>query len=66
MIKFPCTFIQKIKSFYEQSPVMLKEISEILYRKYDVDCLLENDRSALLSRILFVQNRESQMREALH
>ena len=66
MLKFPCTFIQKIITFYEQTSEIYKEMSEILCQKYDVDCLLENDRSALLSRIVFVQNREPQMREAFN
>lgn len=36
----------------------------MLSSKYDVDSLWENDKDAILSRIVFVQNHEPQSRQA--
>ena len=46
--------------------MFLKDVYSILKDIYDIDSLLCNDRDAIISRIAFVQNHESQMREPIH
>ena len=46
--------------------MFLKDIYSILRDFYDIDSLLCNDRDAIISRIAYVQNHESQMREPIH
>ena len=58
----PCSFIRKIQDYMYITSFLLNEISDILIKDYDIDSLFDNDRDAILSRILFVQNHEAQMR----
>ena len=61
----PCDFIKKAINFLYISSMFLKQIFIISKNKYDIDMLFENDIDAVMSRILFVQQRESQMRTAI-
>ena len=60
----PCSFIGKAMDFLCTSSFLLKEVKNILTEKYDIDDIFDNDIDAIVSRVLFVQNREHQMREA--
>ena len=46
------------------SSVFLNEMKELLWNEYEIDSVLENDLDAVISRIWFVQNHETQMRES--
>ena len=46
------------------SSVFLNEIKEVLWNEYSIDSLFENDLDAIVARIWFVQNHETQMRES--
>ena len=59
----PCEFIKKVSSFLLFSSVFLTEIRDILFDVYDIDLLFENDRDAIMARIMYVQNHEKQLRE---
>ena len=59
----PCSFIAKLIDYLSISSYLLREVQDILHYKYDVDSLLDNDVDAIVSRVIFVQNREHQMRE---
>ena len=58
----PCDFIQNVLSFLFTSSVFLSHVYDILEKVNDIDSLLHNDRDAILARIIYVQNNESQMR----
>ena len=58
----PCDFIRNALSFLFTSSVFLNHVYDILENVYNVDSLLHNDRDAILARINYVQNNESQMR----
>ena len=60
----PCEFISKNLNFLRFSSFYYREIELMLSSKYDVDSLWENDKDAILSRIVFVQNHEPQSRQA--
>ena len=45
------------------SSVFLNEVRDTFFRKYDVELLFEQDRDAVLSRIMYVQSHETPMRE---
>ena len=62
MLEKSCNFISKIKRCFKSSFFLL-EVYGILKNKYDIESLLDNDREALWSRISYVQNHETQMRE---
>ena len=59
----PCDFVDKVINFIKLSSVMIREVNVILEEKYQIDSLIENDKDSVTSRIWFIQNRESQMRE---
>ena len=61
----PCHFIRKVKEFFNNTSHLLIDVYKVLQNKYSVECLLENDKNVLMSRITFVQSHESQMREAV-
>ena len=62
----PCLFIEKIMKYILLSSVFLREVSKLCFDKYQIDDLLDNDKQAVVSRIAFVQNHESQMRGPVH
>ena len=62
MKEHPCPFLERTKNFFDISSVYFKEIYKILNEKYQIESLLDNDKDAILSRIAYVQNHESQMR----
>ena len=62
LISCPCNFIMKAADFLSISSMLLKEVYEDLNHNYNIDSLTENGRDSILSRILFVQNHETQMR----
>ena len=61
-ISNPCNFIRKIKEFLTISSFYYKDLYDMLLTTYDVDSLTDNDKDALISRIAYVQSRESQSR----
>ena len=61
-INRPCIFIEKVLSFLTISSFYFKDIYNTLENSYDLDSLIGNDKDALISRICFVQNHESQLR----
>ena len=48
------------------SSMFLKDVYNILRDIYNIDSLFFNDKHAIISRIGFVQNPESQLREPIH
>ena len=60
----PCDFIIKNFNFLRFSSFYYRELKLMLFSKYSIDSLLENDKNAILSRIIFVQNHEPQSRYA--
>ena len=60
----PCSFIRKIVPFLAVSSVLYSEVCELLWNKYDIDSLEDNDKAAIISRIGYVQNHEPQLRVA--
>ena len=58
----PCAFIEKILGFFKISSVMLNEVNEILQHTYQIQSLTENDFEAVIARIWYIQNHETQMR----
>ena len=63
LFNFPCPYIQKNLNFLKASSVLLNEVRDTFIDKYDVELLFEQDRDAVLSRIMYVQNHETPMRE---
>lgn len=63
LFNFPCAFIQKTFNFFILSSVLLNEVRDIFINKYDTELLLEQDRDAVVSRIMYVQSHETPMRE---
>ena len=60
----PCNFIRNILSFLMVSCVLYNEICDLMWNKYEVDSLEDNDKAAIIARICYVQNNESQLRVA--
>ena len=58
----PCDFIRKLLSFIKISSVLIKDVKCVLKTIYDIDSVFDNDVEAIISRILFVQRNEEQMR----
>ena len=58
----PCMFIYKASNFFKISSVLHCDVRRILREKYQVDSLLDNDIEAIIARISYTQNHESQMR----
>ena len=58
----PCDFIRNLLRFMNISSVMISDVRHILKSIYDIDSVFEDDSDALISRILFVQRHEEQMR----
>ena len=61
----PCDFILKNLNFLRISSFYYKAIGLLLSTKYNIDSLLENDKDAVLSRIIFTQNHEPQLRNSV-
>ena len=57
-----CDFIAKNFAFFTVSSFLLRDLYDILSNIYDLESLLENDKEAIMSRITYVQNHESQLR----
>ena len=58
----PCLFIEKIMKYILVSSVLVSDVVKISSDKYQINDLFENDVQAVVSRVAFVQNHESQMR----
>ena len=58
----PCNLMRKLWSYLLVSSEFFQDVNEIACKKYGINDLLENDMDAVKSRILFVQNHETQMR----
>ena len=56
----PCSFIRNLLSFIRVSSVLYNEVCELLWSTYDIDSLEDNDKEAILARISYVQDHESQ------
>ena len=61
----PCDFIFKNLNFFRISSFYFKELRLLASSKYDIESLSENDKDAILSRIIFIQNHEPQTRHAI-
>ena len=48
--------------FLNVSSVLLNEIKILVYENYEIETLFNNDKDAILSRIIYVQNHEETMR----
>ena len=48
--------------FLNVSSVFLNEITNLVCNEYGFDALLDNDKDAIFSRIVYVQNHEETMR----
>lgn len=60
----PCLFIDKNIDYFRLSSVMVENVTRISDEQYQIDSITENDFEAIVARILYVQNHESQMRVA--
>ena len=58
----PCAYVAKLKDYLGVSSVLLREIREIFLNIYNIEAIFEQDRDAVMSRILYVQNHEQPMR----
>ena len=63
LFQAPCNFIAKLSYLLRISSVFLREINYIFLKKYGIESVFENDRDAIMSRICYVQNHETQMRQ---
>ena len=64
LFKDPCDFFMKVKPFMVVSSVLYRDVLDLLWKKYEVNSLIDNDHDAIIARINFVQNHEQQMRGA--
>ena len=64
LINNPCNFIRNLLPFLTVSSVLYNEVCELLWQKYEIDSLEDNDKAAIIARISFVQNHEPQLRVA--
>ena len=62
MFQSPCVSVAKNLPFFKVSSSFFSEISDIFFKKYSIDDLVNNDKDAIISRIWFVQNHEETMR----
>ena len=58
----PCDFIRNLLPFMHISSVMVNDVRNTLKSTYDMDSAFDDDSDAIVSRILFVQRHEEQMR----
>ena len=58
----PCIFIEKLMKYLSVSSVLFNEVNKFSNDLYQINDLLDNDRQAVVSRVVYVQNHESQMR----
>ena len=58
----PCKFIEKLWPYLLISSVLFDEMDTILKGKYNIWDIFDNDKDAVRSRIMFVQNHEIPMR----
>ena len=63
--KRPCILIEKLMTFLDISSKFIQEAYEILKTKYQIESIKENDKDAILVRIFYIQNHETQMRRAI-
>ena len=54
----PCIFIEKIMTHISVSSVLFNEVNTFSSDLYEIYDLLDNDRQAVVSRVLYVQNHE--------
>ena len=62
LFSHPCAYISKINDFLSISSMFLNHVYDLLLHVYGVDSLFHNDKDALVSRIIYTQNHEEQMR----
>ena len=60
----PCMFIRKNYNYFSMMSEFLLEIRKFFIDIYDIELLLQQDKDAIISRVSYVQNHESQMRES--
>ena len=65
LLKRPCILIEKLMTFLDISSKFIQEAYEILKTKYQIESIKENDKDAILARIFYIQNHETQMRRAI-
>ena len=62
----PCLFLEKLMVYLCTSSVLFNEVKLFCNDLYQINDLFDNDRQAVVSRLLFVQNHERQMRGPLN
>ena len=62
VVSKPCEFLKKLGSYMYISSIFLNHVNFILRNDYDIERLYDNDKDAILARIVFKQNHERQMR----
>ena len=60
----PCDFIRKNLLYFMESSIFLNDVINLLRDEHEIDSLFDNDLDAVIARIRFVQNHETQMRES--
>ena len=63
LVNVPCKYVSKILFYLSINSVLFNETRDICIDKYDTELIFEQDKDAIVSRILFVQNHEGRMRE---
>ena len=58
----PPNIIEKIKTYLYITSVYVNRIFELFKSKYEINDIMDNDCEALIARIQYVQNHESQLR----
>ena len=56
-------FVEKISHFLNISSVLLNEVRDLCFEKYEVEMIFEQDRDAIISRLQYIQNHEGRIRE---
>ena len=59
---FPCNFMKKVFGFLSVSSMFFNEICDLAVKKYGINDLMDNDKDAVYSRILYIQNHETPLR----
>ena len=58
----PCNCIARNLAFFSISSVFRRNILETFHEDYGIENVFENDKDAVISRIIFTQNHEETMR----
>ena len=62
LFQSPCSYIAKNLSFFRISSIFCNKTKELFYKEYGIKDIFDNDKDAIISRIMFTQNHEETMR----